>query len=123
MGESLHGHLTVSKKSFLQQVTHQLTTGLKASYRFGPLLSPVEETAHMRHMKHCLGMLSNLIKVWEAQCPAVVPFPHIQHSAGIHFLFKRKHRAGIKVDCTVGQGGYSREKNVESRDAMLGVQA
>lgn len=86
MGESLYGHLEGSVLVlFLQQLTHQLTTGLKTSYRFGPLVLPVAETAHLWHMQYCLGMLSNLVEVWEAQCPAVVPFPHIQHSAGIHF--------------------------------------
>lgn len=73
------------RKIFLQHVTHQLTTGQKACYRFVALLLPVAETAHLWHVKYCLGMLSTLVKVWEAQCPAVVPFPHIQQSAGIHF--------------------------------------
>lgn len=86
MGESLHGNSEGSVlKNFFKAHNSPADNWMKASYRFGAVLLPVAETAHLWHVQYCLGMLSNLVKVWEAQCPAVVPFPHIQHSAGIHF--------------------------------------
>lgn len=48
-------------------------------------------------MQYCLGMLSNVVKVWEAQCPAVVPLPHIQNSVGMHFT-KENTQWGSKWD-------------------------